>query len=133
MKGQLQALSVHILVATRVIHASIYRLNEHEKTVHGTVVDECTKNFSCPLDCGVCAFRTNKELLFHCEMVHHEKLGMYTVTCIIIISCCRFKGFQTLTFSSMREFLYCKEWEEETTYSTYVKKQQTYNPSSNGR
>ena len=27
-----------------------------------------------------------KELHFHCEMVHHEKLGMYTATSIIIIS-----------------------------------------------
>ena len=53
-----------------------YRLKEHEKIVHGVIVDESTKNFSCPLDCGVSAFRTNKDLLSHCEMVHHEKLGM---------------------------------------------------------
>ena len=35
-----------------------YRLKEHEKIVHGVIVDESTKNFSCPLDCGVSAFRT---------------------------------------------------------------------------
>ena len=55
---------------------SKYHLAEHEKAVHGATVDECTKNFSCPLDCGVRAFRTNKELLSHSETVHHEKLGM---------------------------------------------------------
>ena len=26
------------------------------------------------------AFRTNKDLLSHCEMVHHEKLGMHAIT-----------------------------------------------------
>ena len=59
-----------------------YRLKEHEKTAHGDVAgvsNECTRNFSCPWDCDsrVHAFRTNKQLLSHCENVHHmhEKLG----------------------------------------------------------
>ena len=53
-----------------------FRLKEHEKTVHKVVFEECTKNFLCPFDCGVPAFRTNKELLSHCEVIHHEKLGI---------------------------------------------------------
>lgn len=42
------------------------------------------------------------------------------------------KGLNNLTFSSLREFLYWKEREEEATYSMYIKSQQTYYPSSSG-
>ena len=89
------------------------------------------------------AFRTNKELLSHCEVIHHEKLGIlnyhhYLIQCIArsimahVINAC-LQGLKTLSFTSMREFLYWKEREEEATYSSYTKGQQTYNPSSSGR
>ena len=42
-------------------------------------------------------------------------------------------GLKTLMFSSMKEFLTWKEREEEATYATYVKKQQTYKPSSGSK
>ena len=49
-----------------------------------------------------------------------------------VINAC-LQGLKTLSFTSMREFLYWKEREEEATYSSYTKGQQTYNPSSSGR
>lgn len=51
-----------------------YRLREHEKKEHG-IADQTTKNFLCPFDCGVLAFRTNIQLLSHCDKEHEEKLG----------------------------------------------------------
>ena len=62
-----------------------YRLKCHEKSVHGTEYDECTRNFSCPFDCGVNSFRTNKELLSHCDAIHHERLGRL-YSCIILLT-----------------------------------------------
>ena len=59
------------------IYSRKYRLKEHEKMTHDLIVDECTKNFSCPFDCGVHAFRTNIQLLSHCDKVHQEQLGMF--------------------------------------------------------
>jgi len=37
-----------------------------------------------------------------------------------------------LSFASMNDFQSWKEREEEITYATYVKSQQTYHPSSKG-
>lgn len=112
-----------------------YRVKEHEKSSHGAVtIDECSKNISCPFaECGVEPFRTNKELLSHCENVHHENLGKVNLSYLTTPNNTKqYKGMKTLTFSSMRDFLFWKEREEEATYSTYVKGQQKYHPSSNG-
>ena len=54
-----------------------YCLKEHEKMTHDLIVDECTKFFSSPFDCGVHAFQTNIQLLSHCDKVHQEQLGMF--------------------------------------------------------
>ena len=113
-------LSVCILVVPRAIYARL-------------TVDECTKNFACPFHCGAHAFRTNKELLSHCDKAHEEKLGNQSIAILSsIIYRVLFEGLSMLTFPSMREFVDWKEREEEATYSTYVKSQQTYRPSSSG-
>ena len=109
-----------------------FRLKEHEKMTHDLIVDECTINFSCPFDCGVHAFRTNIQLLSHCDKVHQEQLGKFFRYNIYELICFPSKGLNNLTFSSLREFLYWKEREEEATYSMYIKSQQTYYPSSSG-
>ena len=53
-----------------------YLLNKHLKEVHGVEGDKCTRNFNCPFKCGVGSYRTNIELLRHCEEVHQTSLGM---------------------------------------------------------
>ena len=52
-----------------------YLLNKHLKEVHGVEGDKCTRNFNCPFKCGVGPYRTNIELLHHCEEVHQTSLG----------------------------------------------------------
>ena len=52
-----------------------YRLNEHQKLEHGVADSYCTRNFRCPFCYEESAFRTNIELLNHCEGIHNEKLG----------------------------------------------------------
>ena len=57
---------------------------------HGvSTYDEHTKNFSCPFD----PFRTNKELVSHCDAVHQDKLGNYKLASnyrYVIVSECVF-------------------------------------------
>ena len=52
-----------------------YRLSEHMKSKHGiTDQDDCTRNFVCPFTCEI-RYRTNTELLAHCDEVHQHALG----------------------------------------------------------
>ena len=50
-----------------------YCLTKHQAAVHGLSA-ECTKNFQCPFSCDR-VFRTNVELINHCEKIHDDKLG----------------------------------------------------------
>ena len=68
VKQSVMKLEVFILGGQRI---------DHEKIVHGLITDECTKNFSCPFDCGVHPFRRNKDLLSHCDKIHQEQLGKF--------------------------------------------------------
>ena len=58
-----------------------FRFNEHQKIEHGIEDShQCTRNFQCPFNCqdteGEGAlFKTNMELLNHCEKFHDDKLG----------------------------------------------------------
>ena len=56
-------------------YARKYRLKQHLSTVHGMEGSEYTRNFKCPFNCGVKAYRTNKELLTHCDKDHQDALG----------------------------------------------------------
>ncbi len=66
---------MHLFWLQEDILTQVYRLREHEKKDHDLVIEEGTKKFSCPFDCGVHAFRTNVQLISHCAKVHEEKLG----------------------------------------------------------
>ena len=57
------------------------RLVQHMKSKHGIESDRSStngNNFCCPFksSCEV-MFRTNVELIKHCETVHEEKVGEY--------------------------------------------------------
>ena len=116
-----------------------YRLREHLKRVHcDDGQNESKKNFVCPFACKVPApaFRTDKELLAHCEKVHQDALGIYLSTFFLNLTMnffiCSHAGCKDLSFCTMAEFKSWKEREEEATYSTYVKGNQTYHPRTEG-
>ena len=45
------------------------------KSKHGIIdQDDCTRNFVCPFTCEI-RYRTNTELLTHCDEVHQHALG----------------------------------------------------------
>ena len=57
------------------VYSRKYHLIKHLKEAHGIENDtECTRNFKYPFNCGIRAYRTNKELLCHCEAVHQDTL-----------------------------------------------------------
>ena len=71
-------------------------------------------------------------LLQHCEKQHEHSLGIavqkgHNVIKLLIMP----PGVQHLQFTSTSEFEVWKENEEEATYSSYVKGQQSYHPTSN--
>lgn len=64
------------------------RLSEHQKSEHGVEDNlQCTRNFHCPFcsqddDGRGASFRTNMELISHCEKVHDDKLGKWYISCL---------------------------------------------------
>ena len=56
-------------------YAQKYHFKHHLKTAHGIERNDCTRNFKCPFSCEAKAFRTNKELLSHCDKYHKDMLG----------------------------------------------------------
>ena len=53
-----------------------YGLKEHLKSAHDIVdTKSFTRNFECPFNCGAEAYRTNRELLHHCDKQHQDLLG----------------------------------------------------------
>ena len=53
-----------------------YGLKEHLKSAHDIVdTNSFTRNFECPFNCGAEAYRTNRELLHHCDKQHQDLLG----------------------------------------------------------
>lgn len=92
-----------------------YRLREHEQKVHGVAnVPDCTKNFSCPFGsiCGEKQFRTNVELITHCDKIHREMLGIY---CTHSYSCVHDSSFNSLLHGfRIEKSLFCiTEWISE--------------------
>ena len=68
------SLDVCLQGAPRYTAGSVTSLNFKE--THGIANDtERNRNFKCPFNCGLRASRTNKESLYHCKAVHHDKLG----------------------------------------------------------
>lgn len=112
-----------------------YRLWQHEEAIHGVArVTGDKKNFICPFGtiCGEKLFRTNVELIHHCDEMHKEKLGILDTPTCLLHEYLPISGLKELSFVSMNDFQSWKEREEEATYSTYVKGQKTYHPSCEG-
>ena len=133
-----------------------YLLNKHLREAHGVEDDKCTRNFNCPFKCGVRPYRTNTELLRHCEEVHQTSLGkamlyrdipallisiisrhiiayMNTCACAYWIVIMNFgAGKKEFKFSTMAEFAAWKNQEEASTRTSYVRTQQTYHPVCEG-
>ena len=74
-------------------------------------------------------------LLQHCEKQHEHSLGIAVQKGRCYTSCYKVinmpPGVQHLQFTFTLEFEVWKENEEEATYSSYVKGQQSYHPTSN--
>ena len=62
-------------------YARKFCLSKHQKIEHGIEDNhQCTRNFQCPFSCHYsegqgASFRTNIELLNHCEKFHDDELG----------------------------------------------------------
>ena len=66
------------------IHFSTHNVSKIRHTPPNTVSNrispiaegsDCTTNYKCPFGCGIKPYRTNKELLSHCDKDHQDLLG----------------------------------------------------------
>ena len=114
------------------------RLKAHLEQSHNIRVSKQVNRFLCPFKCDQPAFRTMTLLLGHCEQ-NESSLGqliLYNYSKMTIASHVVWRhavinlGKKHLCFGSTDEFKHWKEQEEEDTYTTYVRKQQTYKPKT---
>ena len=85
MSQDFQAPGYHCSVpGCKKVYTRNFRLNEHQRVEHGIQNQQkCTRNFECPFCCKSesqpSVFRTNTELLKHCEKLHDDWLGEFNL------------------------------------------------------